>query len=956
MRFDFAISFARPERDLARVLARELTARGLSVFFDEGFEHEMLGQDGADYLNRVFLRESRFCVALISRGYEQRSWTQLERRAAQARELQTGPGFLLPIRVDDSLPEWLLPTRIYFDLPSRGLSALVEVLARKATLEGTVASATQPRPSRAITYWHPVPAEPPFIPLAYPVLQEIASGILQGHTLTYLQGPPGAGKSALINALPAILRDAAGHEWHVARVTSELTQGSVLAALAEFGATAGPNPGVIVLDEAYDTDCRLTGDGLRRSLEVLLNELPKTSMSGTAVVTSARSSTELPSELLLGSQTVDLARRGMVLPQQVCEFLAQCQGVIGDVTAEEVAWVQHAFFGDLTRLEPLHLHAYALYRSTTSDYRSFQPGRDAAKLYEDNVFARLPAAQQLIWSLVALLGSTFRQSLWQGPLPEWLLREAWALAGERAEDFPRAEQAILKSRLLTASLTADGRRALSFSHDAYAELPVLATRMSELISRSGATDAGDYRRRLSRVVERRVLGITRRIADRSAVDPQEALDDALSGYLVRAGLGHDAWPDFFRGDAFSQALDRSLLEEGDLLPMTRLVYTLTDWCRDLLDTASEPSAFADEKVARAASLLRAMMELRAAATPAGARLQLGYDPRVSGTFGFVSQRLLFQRMVYPQQPAAQFAPLRPLPPLLAQPAGPAEHDLLRCWHLMQAVVQDHALLWGHVRNDPGADLVGRYTHLLSEGDLYVGDDPDEAAAWYRRGAEFAAERGYSLLELAALFCCVKGFLQHKRKDEFCQALEACFALSVRVCGRPAWFEVQCGLLAGEIGAVPGPTTALQIRAGEEFASATAARPGASVLLLPSLVLLVPAALLAARLTEFSPLPVRLEVAYRPWLPEQIQATGATSVVDFGSALTPGAGLIRRYTPASDWYPWTRDDATATTRFVYRVVADQFRFCHIGGYGTASVALSAQEAADDIGLLRWLCGE
>lgn len=132
MRFDFAISFAGRERETARKLAEGLRLAGFSVFFDELFEHEMLGRDGADYLNDVFFSQSEHCVALVSQTYERRAWAQLERRAAQARELGHGPGFLIPVLCDEVRPAWLLPTRIFFDLRGRGLSKLVDLLAKRA--------------------------------------------------------------------------------------------------------------------------------------------------------------------------------------------------------------------------------------------------------------------------------------------------------------------------------------------------------------------------------------------------------------------------------------------------------------------------------------------------------------------------------------------------------------------------------------------------------------------------------------------------------------------------------------------------------------------------------------------------------------------------------------------------------------------------------------------------------
>lgn len=131
VRFDFAISFAGADRGIARQVSDALRQNGFEIFFDELFEHEMLGRDGADYLTRVYFSEARCCIALISYGYDQRSWAQLERRAAQAREFSTQPGFLIPVLIDGYRPPWLLPTRIYFDLKARPLSELVVLLIRR---------------------------------------------------------------------------------------------------------------------------------------------------------------------------------------------------------------------------------------------------------------------------------------------------------------------------------------------------------------------------------------------------------------------------------------------------------------------------------------------------------------------------------------------------------------------------------------------------------------------------------------------------------------------------------------------------------------------------------------------------------------------------------------------------------------------------------------------------------
>ncbi len=41
-RFDFALSFAGPNRTIAEEIRNALNNKGLSVFYDRDFEHEML--------------------------------------------------------------------------------------------------------------------------------------------------------------------------------------------------------------------------------------------------------------------------------------------------------------------------------------------------------------------------------------------------------------------------------------------------------------------------------------------------------------------------------------------------------------------------------------------------------------------------------------------------------------------------------------------------------------------------------------------------------------------------------------------------------------------------------------------------------------------------------------------------------------------------------------------------
>jgi hypothetical protein len=131
-RFDFALSFAGSQRDIARKLRNALVKKGFEVFFDEDYESEMLGVDGSLYLRRVYSRESRYCIILVSKEYDRRDWPNLERESIQSRELKHERDILLPVFTDSHKPEWLPETRFYFDLSRRSLKELVKILEEKS--------------------------------------------------------------------------------------------------------------------------------------------------------------------------------------------------------------------------------------------------------------------------------------------------------------------------------------------------------------------------------------------------------------------------------------------------------------------------------------------------------------------------------------------------------------------------------------------------------------------------------------------------------------------------------------------------------------------------------------------------------------------------------------------------------------------------------------------------------
>jgi hypothetical protein len=134
-RFQIAISFAGAQRGYAERLAKALQSRGVAVFYDSFFRHEILGKDLTEYLHRVYAVESNFVAMLISNDYVNRIWTKHERRSAMSRALKENGEYILPIRFDESWPEGI-PDSIGFE-EAKNISpeALAIVLCRKLGID-----------------------------------------------------------------------------------------------------------------------------------------------------------------------------------------------------------------------------------------------------------------------------------------------------------------------------------------------------------------------------------------------------------------------------------------------------------------------------------------------------------------------------------------------------------------------------------------------------------------------------------------------------------------------------------------------------------------------------------------------------------------------------------------------------------------------------------------------------
>ncbi|HKS45314.1 MAG TPA: toll/interleukin-1 receptor domain-containing protein [Amycolatopsis sp.] len=130
--FDVGISFSSQQRDIAARIRKKLREAGLTVFYDEDYQHELLGADLNLYLHDTYIRRCRYAVAILSADFVQSKWSgRLEWRAILARLQDARGDFLLPYFVDDVEVPGLSPSIGYIRSDTHTPEEFADVVFRK---------------------------------------------------------------------------------------------------------------------------------------------------------------------------------------------------------------------------------------------------------------------------------------------------------------------------------------------------------------------------------------------------------------------------------------------------------------------------------------------------------------------------------------------------------------------------------------------------------------------------------------------------------------------------------------------------------------------------------------------------------------------------------------------------------------------------------------------------------
>jgi hypothetical protein len=100
-RYDFALSFAGADRDVASMFNQILGDQEVGVFYDMNEQHRILASNVEDYLAPIYRSEAEFVVVLLGKEYPNRIWTKFESEQFKKR---FGEERVIPIWFSDAPP------------------------------------------------------------------------------------------------------------------------------------------------------------------------------------------------------------------------------------------------------------------------------------------------------------------------------------------------------------------------------------------------------------------------------------------------------------------------------------------------------------------------------------------------------------------------------------------------------------------------------------------------------------------------------------------------------------------------------------------------------------------------------------------------------------------------------------------------------------------------------------
>jgi hypothetical protein len=98
--YDFALSFAGDDREIAKAISEKLAEHEIEVFYDENEQHRILAENVEEYLSPIYRSGAIFIVVLYGKEYPNRIWTNFESKQFKQR---FGEKRVIPIWFNDGV-------------------------------------------------------------------------------------------------------------------------------------------------------------------------------------------------------------------------------------------------------------------------------------------------------------------------------------------------------------------------------------------------------------------------------------------------------------------------------------------------------------------------------------------------------------------------------------------------------------------------------------------------------------------------------------------------------------------------------------------------------------------------------------------------------------------------------------------------------------------------------------
>lgn len=130
-KYDFGLSFAKEQREMAEKLAVLLKNQNINVFYDDYEQADLWGEDLYQEFQNIYGVQCRFFIPFISAQYIERLWPKHELKQAQARDFKSDTTYILPLRFDDTIVPGLNDTTGYIDFRTTTMEKVAELCLTK---------------------------------------------------------------------------------------------------------------------------------------------------------------------------------------------------------------------------------------------------------------------------------------------------------------------------------------------------------------------------------------------------------------------------------------------------------------------------------------------------------------------------------------------------------------------------------------------------------------------------------------------------------------------------------------------------------------------------------------------------------------------------------------------------------------------------------------------------------